>query len=96
MANNQQAHRIDVHLGDVLEVSGVQDLYNELKAALEGDNSLNVDASCVNRVDTASLQMLVSLVEYAKRHNRDVSVQSTSEAFAKTAMILGVGAALGM
>ena len=96
MANKQQAHRIEVHLGDVLEVSGVQDLYNELKQALDGDNSLNVDASGVNRVDTASLQMLVSLVEYAKRSNRDVSVKSASEAFAKTAMMLGVGAALGL
>jgi len=92
----QQAHRIEVHLGDVLEVSGVLDLYDKLKQALEGDSSLSVDASGVDRVDTASLQMLVSLAEYAKRNKRDISVQSASEAFVKTAKMLGVSAALGL
>ena len=62
MANIQQTQQMKIRLGDNLDVSGVQALYGELKQMLEGGDSLSVDASGVDRIDTASLQMLVSVV----------------------------------
>ena len=96
MANIQQTQQMKIRLGDNLDVSGVQALYGELKQMLEGGDSLSVDASGVDRIDTASLQMLVSLIEYAKQNQREIDVRSPSEAFTRTAKTLGLDTALGL
>lgn len=81
---------------DDVGVFQVLDLYEELAQYIEvGDTELTINASAVERVDGAMLQLLVSFIhEYCDEQKSVVKWESPSEAFVHAAKTLGLESSL--
>ena len=66
------------------------ELKSSLAALVEAPDDITVDASSVERIDTASLQLLVAFVATRKASGRVVRWTAPSETFMTCAMRLGL------
>lgn len=71
-------------------------LNDALAAALEADGDVSIDASDVDAIDTAGLQLLAAFANTMATHQRSVSLKSPSADFVARAEILGVAATMGL
>ena len=69
------------------EIEGIQ---QRLLTALDGHDRMIVDLGAVKGVDSAFLQLLVSLQLEAKARQGDVSLRNQSESFMQSAATLGL------
>lgn len=77
----------------VQDISSVIDMHEELKNMF-GNEKVIFDGEGVERIDTASLQLILSFVQEAKINNIDVVWRSPSEAISNSARLLGMQDAL--
>lgn len=71
-------------------IQHVAQLHQQLVAALQTYNSIDIDASAVNSIDTASLQLLVILKQTALQEQKTVAIDFPSDSFIEAANVLGL------
>ncbi len=71
-------------------------LQSELAERLDESGGVQIDATAVDRVDTAGLQLLAAFVRDLRAEMRTVEWVGCSDALRKAATALGLEAALGL
>ncbi len=71
-------------------IQTVGNLYEQLKCSLASHDKIEIDASAVSSIDTATLQLLVSLKKDASHLQKEVSIIYPSSKFIESAYLLGV------
>lgn len=79
-----------VVLGATMEISMAQDLYRQLTPRLDQSNTLVIDASQVQRVDTAALQTLAYFCRCARERGIPCQWRAVSPALQQAAQSLGL------
>ena len=79
-----------ISCGDVLDISVVAKMHEELKHAIENSTTIELDAKDLQRIDGAGIQLLVSLFADAQELQIDLSWGETSESLLHAATLLGV------
>lgn len=92
------AHPSDhsVILGESLDISLVQVLHEELQQAIQQGGRVVVDATAVERADTAGLQLLLALAEAARLQGVDLRWQGVSQDLKESLGLLGLTEFLGV
>ena len=83
-----------VVLGATMEISMAQALYRQLTPRLEQSNALMMDASQVQRLDTAALQTLAYFCRCARERGIPFHWHAISPALQQAAQTLGLSAVL--
>ncbi|MBF0281014.1 MAG: STAS domain-containing protein [Zetaproteobacteria bacterium] len=68
-------------LDDVINIGKLTTLKNALQQLIEQQQAVTIDASKVERIDTAALQLLALFVQTLKNNNIHVTWQQPSEPF---------------
>ena len=85
-----------IKLQSQLGIQVVSDLKAELETALAAGDGIVLDASSVESVDSAALQLLVSLTQYAALKKCAIEWQEPTPAFLETVDLMGLKAALNV
>ncbi len=83
-------------LKTVLAISDAATLYAELGKKLETENDISIDASAVEMVDTAILQLLLAFVKKSQLHNVVVKWVKPSREFLSRSETLNLTMLLGL
>lgn len=78
-----------IKLSDVQDISQVGELHKRLSSLLN-ETDIIFDGADVERIDTASLQLLTSVFMHAETYGSNVSWQSSSDALKQSAKLLGL------
>ena len=89
-------HTTLIYCTPELDISGAQDLYQTLQAALRAQCPVILDATRVERIDTAVLQMLCAFVRDAQANGMVVQWRQPSPALQNAARLLNVRACLAL
>ena len=79
-----------------LDMAGARGFYNRLQAALQARQSIVLDASHIERVDTAALQILCAFFREAQVKGLVVQWQQPSPALQSAARLLNVSRYLAL
>ena len=90
------ATRNDIVCAGSLDISNVGELHKQLSQTLEGGQPIVMDASQVERADTAALQMLSAFCQAARTQGVTVTWREPSEVFTGSARLLGLTQMLGL
>ena len=71
-------------------IQNVVKLYEQLKKSYSANNAIEIDASCVSSIDTATLQLLVALKKDAIKEDKIVVFAAPSQRFIESAELLGL------
>ena len=83
-----------VRLNSDATIKGIEELYQQFKRVLDFHDIIEVNAVEVTTIDTATLQLLVSLKKEEKRLNKTIHILSPSSRFLESARLLGLSNAL--
>ena len=92
----QQESAITIKLEGACDISRAAELRDRLCAALDEGASLRVEASELERADTAGLQVLVAFAHEARQRDVGLEWLDPSEALLEAADGLGLRAKLGL
>ena len=95
-SSTEAPHTTLIYCSPELDISGVQDLYETLQAALRAQCPVVLDATHVERVDTAVLQMLCAFVRAAQDSGMAVQWRQPSPALENAARLLNIRACLAL
>lgn len=73
----------------VQDISSVAELHRELKKLLKYEKVI-LDGGNIERIDTASLQLIFAWIEEAKNNNIEVTWQTPSEALINSVNLVGM------
>lgn len=85
-----------VVLDSVLNIQNVSQLHQRLLGLLNDNSVIDIDASAVSMIDTASLQLLLVLKQTAGSLQKNVTIDFPSDRFMEAAELLGVTELLGV
>ncbi len=88
--------KTDIKLDSVLVINDVQTMYAQLDTMLESKQNIIIDASAVEMLDTAMLQLLLAFVIKIKAQNREVIWIKPSAEMISRAATLNLQARLGL
>lgn len=77
-------------LDSVQNIQNVSQLYIQLLHALENGEKIDIDASAITQIDTATLQLLLVLKQTAIKQQIDVQIDFPSDKFIEAANLLGL------
>ena len=77
-------------------IQNISALHERLAWALESGEKIDIDASGVTTIDTATLQLLLIMTRTALRLQREVVIDFPSERFIEAARLLGLSELLGV
>ena len=77
----------------VQDISSVAELHEEMKKLFKNEKII-LDGQQIERIDAASLQLILSFIQEANVNNVDVAWRSPSEALSNSAKLLGMEDAL--
>ena len=83
-------HTAVIALQACLDISGAQEIYQQLRTALAVQQFVVLDATQVERADTAALQLLCAFVQAAQGNGVEWRWQQPSLAFRNAARLLGL------
>ena len=86
----------EISLDSTLNIQNVSVLYALLLKTLEDHSTIELDASAVKTVDTATLQLFVVLKQESIKLQKEVNFEFPSDNFIDSAKILGVYEMLGL
>jgi len=86
----------EITLDATLNIQGVSILHEKLLKTLQDHATLEIDASAVKMIDTASLQLFVVLKQESIKLQKEVNFEFPSERFIDSAKILGIYEMLGL
>ena len=93
--HDPQAGETPLVFEPVLDIAGARQLYNELNAALIGAKALVLDASRVQRIDTAALQLLAAFAHATRATGLPLRWHAASTALCEAAALFGLNETLG-
>ncbi len=79
-----------INLGTTLTVQNIVKLYEKLKQSYSVNNTIEINASQVSSIDTATLQLLVALKKDADKQQKEVVLVEPSLRFIESAGLLGL------
>lgn len=79
-----------IELGESQAIQSVADLHLTLLKALEQSDCIEIDASAIQQIDTASLQLLLVAKRSAISQHKTLSIDFPSERFIEAATLLGL------
>ncbi|MFW5442979.1 MAG: lipid asymmetry maintenance protein MlaB [Methylococcaceae bacterium] len=79
-----------ITLDATLNIQTVSHLYELLVVQLESQQSIEIDASAVVSIDTATLQLLIVLKQTAIKLHKEVIIDFPSDKFIEAAELLGL------
>ncbi len=79
-----------IECAEVLDISGVAEFHARCLEALGTKQSLRLNASQVDRADTAALQVLGAFIQDANTRQQVVQWEAPSEALCQSAALLGL------
>jgi anti-anti-sigma regulatory factor len=79
-----------INLDATLTIQNVAALYGTLKKCHSANNAIEINASQVSSIDTATLQMLVALKKDAVKQQKGVVFAAPSLRFIESAGLLGL------
>jgi anti-anti-sigma regulatory factor len=85
-----------IDLDSTLSIQGVVQLHEKLKNSLAINDEIEINASDVSSIDTATLQLLVSLKKDAPKLQKKVTIIYPSPRFVESAKLLGLLDVLGV
>lgn len=74
----------------ILNIQNVSSLYEQLKKQLDNKETIEIDASAIEQIDTANLQLLGILKQTAVKLHKEVIFDFPSEKFIESAELLGL------
>lgn len=77
-------------LESVQNIQNVSQLYEKALSALQNSEKIDIDASAITSVDTATLQLLLILKRTAIKRQKEVSIDFPSDKFIEVANLLGL------
>lgn len=90
MTTEDESSRVEIDLGDALDISHVRSLWEKLSKSLESTSSITLKADQVNVADTAALQMLSVLFFDIKGQGVAVRWDGVTDCIRKSAALLGL------
>lgn len=78
------------------DISKSEMLHEKLESHLNDGVNIEIDASQVERIDTSSLQILVSLFSTMKARHLQSTITNPSDSFLKSASMLGLTECLSL
>lgn len=92
MSDKQEtgAEALRICCGEVLDITSVADFRLQLLEALAAQQSVELDASAVERADTAALQLLSAFMQDAHSQQQAVHWKDPSPALCQSAALLGL------
>ena len=84
-----------ITLDSVAVINNVQSLYQDF-SQITGNADINIDASAVEMIDTAVLQMLFAFVMKIRSNNHKVNWIKPSDEFVSRATLLGLSQHMGL
>lgn len=81
---------------EVLDISAVQDLHQQLARVLASGGGVVLDASLVERADTAALQLLCAFMQEASVNGVSVHWHEPTAELCDAVSLLGLEAELGL
>lgn len=91
----RQAGETQLVFEPVLDITGARHLYHELDDLLASAKALVLDASGVQRIDTAALQLIAAFCRAARDAGLPVQWRDASPVLRDAAALLGLEEALG-
>ena len=85
-----------VRLNSDATIKSIEALYQQLKRVLDFHDIIEINAVEVTTIDTATLQLLVSLKKEEKRLNKTIHILSPSSRFLESARLLGLSNVLDL
>ncbi len=79
-----------ITLDATLNIQNVGNLYERLLNCLESQDKIEIDASAVTSVDTATLQVIIVLKQTAIKLQKEVIIDFPSDKFIEAAELLGL------
>ena len=79
-----------ITLDATLNIQNVTELYEQLSKRLNNQDTLEIDASAVVSIDTATLQLLIVLKQEAVKLHKEVMIDFPSDKFIEAAKLLGL------
>jgi ABC-type transporter Mla MlaB component len=79
-----------VRLNSDATIKSIEELYQQLKRVVDFHDVIEINAVEVTTIDTATLQLLVSLKKEEKRLNKTIHILSPSSRFLESARLLGL------
>ncbi len=79
-----------VDCGDSLTISHATELHQKILAALEDSSEIKLNATAIEKVDTAGLQVIVALSNELKKMDGTMLWDKPSEALVQAAATLGL------
>jgi anti-anti-sigma factor len=79
-----------IHLDANLTIQNVVKLHEKLKNSYSVHDSIEIDASQVTTIDTATLQLLAALKKDADKQQKSVVIVAPSRRFIESAALLGL------
>ncbi len=83
-----------IECAEVLDIAGVAEFHAHCLEALGIQKNLVLNASQVDRVDTAALQVLGAFIQDANTRQQTVQWESPSESLCQSAALLGLSSLL--
>ncbi len=91
-AESGNCYRFDA----VLAINTVGALHADLAHLLAGETSVVLDASAIETIDTAAIQLLLAFVRELHAQHRTVNWQTPSQTISSTIALLGLTQTLGI
>ena len=88
--SEEQVPKTVITCESTVDINIAVDLHAHLKNALENKHVVEIDASEVQRVDTAILQVFLAYSQEAKLQGLQFCWQGVSDAFRSAAYLLGI------
>lgn len=85
-----------VVLADILRLESVIELRDKLNDRLQQSEASNIDASEVEIIDTASLQLIYAFFRETARLGKSAKIENPSKNFVEAATLLGLDESLGL
>lgn len=79
-----------INLDATLTIQNVATLHEKLKKSYAANNAIEINASLVSSIDTATLQLLVALKKDAAKRQKEVVFAMPSPRFIESAGLLGL------
>lgn len=84
------AEAIQINLEKTSDISKVEQLHEKLESMFAASTTVEIDASAVERIDTSTLQLLVSFINTMSKHHLTARLVNPSKYFLDTARLMGL------
>lgn len=94
--NTRKKRALSVKCADTLTIALVQEYYQKLDKALTEERTVTLDASAVERIDAAMLQLFCAFRFAAQEKGLELRWKDASEAIIASATLLDMHESLGL